>query len=116
MELDCNILIEESQKQVYFKEIIKHPKSTIDLSIVIDEDVSWSQISDIVKEVGGTGLEELRLFDIYRGSPIEKDKKSVAFKLSFRDPEGTLTDREVNMIRNKIVKNLKEKLNAKLRE
>lgn len=116
MELDCNILIEESQKQVYFKEIIKHPKSTIDLSIVIDEDVSWSQISDIVKEVGGTGLEELRLFDIYRGSPIEKDKKSVAFKLSFRDPEGTLTDREVNMIRNKIVKNLKKKLNAKLRE
>jgi phenylalanyl-tRNA synthetase beta chain len=116
MELNCNILIEESQKNLYFKEIIKHPKSTIDLSIVIDEDVNWSQIADIIEDAAGTKLEELRLFDVYRERPIEKGKKSVAFKLSFRDPEGTLTDREVNIIRDKIVKTLKEKLNAKLRE
>ena len=116
MELNCNILIEESKKFMYFKEIIKHPKSVIDLAIVVDEQVSWSQISDIVKEEGEKKLEELRLFDIYRGEQIEKGKKSMAFNLSFRDPKGSLTDREVNIITNRITKALKEKISAKIRE
>ena len=116
MELDCDILIEESQKHAYFREIIKHPKSMIDLAIVVDETVSWSQISNVVKEAGGNKLEELGLFDLYRGVHIEKGKKSMAFRLSLRDPKGTLTDREINIIIDKILKNLKIKLDAKLRE
>jgi len=116
MELNCDILIEESKEFMHFQEIIKHPKSVVDLAIVVDEQVSWSQISEIVEEQGEKKLEELRLFDIYRGKQIEKGKKSMAFNLSFRDPKGSLTDREVNIITNRIIKTLKEKIGAKIRE
>jgi len=67
------------------------------------------KIADIIRRAGGRLLESVTLFDVYKGAQIEAGKKSVAFSLTFRSSEGTLTDEQISPAMNKIFKNLKEK-------
>jgi phenylalanyl-tRNA synthetase beta chain len=59
-------------------------------------------------------LKDTRL-DLYEGDKIEPDKKSVAFSLTYEDPERTLTDEEVVKAHTKVLKALEEQVNAQLR-
>ena len=61
-------------------------------------------------------LEEVKLFDIYRGKQVEDGKKSVAFSLRYRNREQTITDEEVSVVHNNILKVLEEQFNAVLRD
>ena len=56
------------------------------------------------------------MFDVYHGSNIDKDKKSIAFALTFLDDTKTLTDEEVTNLFNKIIDEVKKKYNAVLRD
>ena len=58
----------------------------------------------------------MKLFDVYRGKQVEEGKKSVAFTLTYRDKDKTLTDDEVAAVHNDVLNALKDKLNAVLRE
>ena len=60
-------------------------------------------------------VESINLFDVYTGKPIPKNKKSLAFSIRFRSAERTLTDAEVDDLHARIIKRLKENLNAELR-
>ena len=60
-------------------------------------------------------LENVELFDVYTGEKIEKGKKSLAFALTYRDPEGTLTDKEVNEAHDRVVNALANRYQAELR-
>ena len=73
-------------------------------------------IVDEIKESGTELLKKVRLFDIYRGEQIEKNKKSMAYSLNFRDDSRTLKDTEVEIIVNRILENLGKKFNARIRE
>jgi phenylalanyl-tRNA synthetase beta chain len=66
--------------------------------------------------MGGQILENVRLFDVYRGEQVENGKKSVAFNLVYRDKDKTLTDQEVTDVHENVLHALKEKLNAVLRD
>ena len=74
------------------------------------------KIEDVIKEYAGNILESVKLFDVYRGKQVEEGKKSVAFALTYRDKDKTLTDEEVAKVHGKVLEALKEKLNAVLRE
>ena len=65
---------------------------------------------------GQKGLEELKLFDIYRDEKIGKNKKSVAYSLIFRDKTKSLSDDEINPVMEEITKELEEKFGAELRK
>ena len=73
-------------------------------------------IERIIKAHGETILESVKLFDVYRGKQVEEGKKSVAFNLTYRDKDKTLTDEEVTAVHNGVLEALKNELNAVLRE
>ncbi len=98
-----------------FKELPKFPSSRRDIALLVSDDVLVMQIEDAIKEKGGKILESVKLFDIYTGEKVATGFKSIAFALEFRGIENTLTDVEINEKMEKILKNLKEKLNIELR-
>ena len=61
-------------------------------------------------------LEDVALFDVYRGRQVGEGKKSAAFALTYRDAEKTLTDEEVNAVHSKVLEALRDRLGAVQRE
>jgi phenylalanyl-tRNA synthetase beta chain len=69
-----------------------------------------------VRRSGDDLLESARIFDVYRGRPLDEGKKSIAIGLTFRAPGATLTQEEVNEVMERIVATLHSELEATLRE
>ena len=86
-----------------------------DLAIVVDEKTPSSEIREVISEAGGDLVTEIGVFDVYRGEQVGKGLKSLAFSLVYQAEDRTLTDDEVAGIRARIVKQLGEKMGAKLR-
>lgn len=74
----------------------RHPVAERDLAVVVAESVPAADIAAAIRSVGGPVLVGLELFDIYRGTPLGDDEKSLAFRLEFQSPERTLTDAEID--------------------
>ena len=70
---------------------------------------------DVIKKSGGRLLTEINIFDIYTGDKIAEDEISIAYKLKFEDVNKTLTEDEVMNVFNKIIIDVGNKLNAKVR-
>ena len=89
-----------------FKGIAKFPAVTRDLSMVVKKDILAGDIEAMIKQRGGKLLEKTALFDIYEGEQIKEGFKSMAYTLSFRDPEKTLSDDDINAVMKKILNGL----------
>ena len=88
---------------------------TRDIAVLVKDSVIVKDIEDIIKAKGGKLLENIQLFDVFKGKQIPEGYKSVAYNISFRASDRTLTDDEVNAPMKKIIKELEEKLEAQLR-
>jgi phenylalanyl-tRNA synthetase beta chain len=97
-------------------EISRFPQVRRDIAVVVDESVALSALADRVLSSASTLLHHLRVFDVYRGTGIETGRKSVALGLIFQDISRTLTDDDVDGLMASIVADLRESLNAKIRE
>ena len=97
------------------KDIPRFPAIERDLSIVVDEEISWADIEAAVDEKGVNELEEIRFVGIYRGKGIEEGQKSVTISLRFRDEEGTLTHQQGDGFEAEILENLTKATGAVLR-
>lgn len=115
-EIDLDILTYLTKLDREYKELPKYPSITRDIALVVDEEVLVKQIEDIVKENSGDLVEEINLFDIYRGDQIPENKKSVAYSIVYRSRKKTLKDEEVSEVHQKIVEKLIDKLDASLRK
>ncbi len=100
---------------VKVKQLPRFPAINRDLSLILEENVSWSQITDAVNRQAPAALEEICFTGIYRGKPIEAGKKSVTVSLRFRDEDGTLRHEVVDGFQAEILAELKSSLNAELR-
>jgi phenylalanyl-tRNA synthetase beta chain len=100
---------------VRFAPIPKYPAILRDLSIVVDEKVTWLDIEQAINSVRTQELEEIRFVGIYHGKGIPEDKKSVTFSLRFRDDDGTLTHEMVDRLQNGILSELNKATGALLR-
>ena len=89
---------------------------TRDIALLVDESVQVGQIEEVIRESADEILRDVKLFDIYRGIPIPPGKKSLAFTLTYRHDDRTLTDDEVVKVHDKVLSDLATKLNAVLRE
>ncbi len=98
-----------------FKGISNFPASTRDFSMVVPRELPVGKIEHVFKEKGGAYLEGFTLFDLYEGAQIGVGFKSVAYSLSFRAKDKSLSDEDVNAATERILKGLKE-LGIKLRE
>ena len=97
-------------------EISRFPQVRRDIAVVVDESVALSALADRVLSSASTLLHNLRVFDVYRGTGIETGRKSIALGLIFQDISRTLTDDDVDSLMASIVTDLRESLNAKIRE
>jgi len=97
------------------KPIPRFPAIERDLSIIIDEHITWSDVIKSVNKKASSKLEDVRFVDIYRGKGIAGGKKSVTLSLRFRDEDGTLTHETVDGFEAEIVKSLNKSVGAELR-
>jgi len=93
----------------------RYPSVKRDIAMTISDGVLAGEIINAIKEKGGKLLESAALFDVYTGEQIRKGFKSVAYSLTFRTAEKTLTEDEVNSAMKKILAHLSDKFKAELR-
>ena len=115
-EMMFDSVIRHADTTIVFSPLPKYPSTSRDIALLVDEDMEVGKIEAVIKANGGSILESVKLFDVYRGKQVEEGKKSVAFALVYRDAEKTLTDEDVAEVHDKVLEALKEKLNAVLRE
>jgi phenylalanyl-tRNA synthetase beta chain len=96
--------------------ISRFPQVRRDLAVVVPEKVSFSALRERVVLSGSSFLRNVRLFDVYRGAGIEKGRKSIALGLIFQEISRTLTDDEVDRAVAAVVADLRENLDARIRE
>lgn len=93
----------------------KFPSVFRDLAIVCDEALTVAQVEDCMTAAAGKLLQNIRLFDIYRGKGVPEGKKSMAFSLELRAEDRTLTDVDSEKVVTSVLSALESKLNARLR-
>jgi len=99
-----------------YKPLSKFPIVYRDLAFIFDNDVTYSDIKELVFKSGIKDLIDMKLFDVYEGEKIPKGKKSYAMNFSISNNEKTLNDKDINQIMNKIQKKIENKFNAILRD
>lgn len=114
-QIDFDRVIELTDFEKRFKPLPKYPSMTRDIAVVVDEDIMVGDIEKIILKHGGDLIEDIELFDIYRGDQIPENKKSIAFSIIYRSHERTLKDKEINNIQELIIHDLEDNLKAKLR-
>ena len=93
----------------------KYPYTERDISVIVADDVSVSEVRNEILKVDSEIIESVVLFDVYKGKPIPADRKSIAFGIRYRSVERTLTDSEVDQVHGEITERLKNTLQAELR-
>lgn len=111
IELSLNKLIKPIKK-IKYKESSKYPEIKKDLSFIVGNDTTCKTLELAIKKAGGRLLTDINMFDIYK---INDEEKSLAFSLTFKDNERTLTDEEVMQVFNKIITEVSDKCHAKLK-
>lgn len=104
--LEVEALMQFSSTDITYLPLPKYPSSSRDLALVCDEDVPVANIEKTIINAIGTILEKVELFDIYKGSQLAENKKSVAYAITMRSSERTLTDEECDNAMNKALKAL----------
>ena len=114
VSLDTDILFAHAKKEKQYKALPKFPAITRDLALICDDDIPVLTLEKAISKAAGSLLENIKLFDVYKGKQIAASKKSVAFSISLRSADSTLTDEQAVNTVNKVIRAL-EALGAVLR-
>lgn len=114
-EMDAETLLRYRRKKTVIAALPKYPASTRDLAILVDADLTTSEIDRVIAKNGGKFFRSATLFDIYMGKQVAEGKKSMAFHLYFQSDDKTLTDEEVDAAFSDILRAAEEQLHAQLR-
>ncbi|MEQ9763978.1 phenylalanine--tRNA ligase subunit beta [Streptococcus sp. ZJ151] len=114
-ELNLTAIEAALTNDLVYKDITKYPAVSRDIALLLNQETSHQEIVDVVENVGVKRLTAIKLFDVYAGNNIESGKKSMAYSLTFQNPNDNLTDEEVAKYMDKITKALTENLGAEIR-
>jgi phenylalanyl-tRNA synthetase beta chain len=114
-ELNFQTLAAAAEPFPLFTPLPRYPAVYRDIALIVPVEVPAARVAQELYFHGAPWLVEARLFDVYTGAPIPEDKRSLAFRLSYRDPDKTLTDEAVNRHHEALVQALAEELGAELR-
>jgi phenylalanyl-tRNA synthetase beta chain len=115
-ELDLEKLLPYSPPRLAFRGLPRFPAVVRDLALVGDQDFSSSRVVEFIREWRSELVEEVALFDEYVGAPIPPGKKSLAYSISYRASDRTLTDEEVNALHSDLTAALQKALPVELRQ
>ena len=115
-EINLDELFKKRVGKMKYKEISKFPNIKKDVAFVVDKNIISKDIEKVIKNAGGSLLTDIEVFDVYTGSNVADDKKSIAYSLTFNDSKKTLTDEEVNNLMEKVIENVSKKFSAEIRK
>ncbi|MBT8141356.1 MAG: hypothetical protein KJO88_03235 [Gammaproteobacteria bacterium] len=108
-------LLEERQLPK-FSPVSTYPQSRRDLSLLVPEGLSSSELLEVCKQTGPDFLQRSWVFDVYQGKGVESGQKSVGLGLIFQEKSRTLTDEEIDVATSGIVAGLRQNCSAELRD
>ncbi len=115
-ELNLDQLLARRNPARNFKALPAFPTIRRDVAMLVPEPTTHEAVLQVVKQAKPANLESVELFDVFRGKNVPAGQKSMAYAFTYRSPEKTLTDSEVNTTHEKIVEQLKQKLQALIRD
>ncbi|MHB1317608.1 MAG: phenylalanine--tRNA ligase subunit beta [Anaerolineae bacterium] len=114
-ELDLEQLLAAADMGWRFTPVSRMPALNVDIALVVEHSVPSDAVEEAIRKAGGSLLVGVTLFDVYRGAQIGEGRKSLAYSLTFRAPDKTLTSEQANKQRDRIVQALREAYNAEIR-
>jgi phenylalanyl-tRNA synthetase beta chain len=93
----------------------RFPPVDRDLALIVSEDRPVAGVASVIRSAAGDLLRDLRLFDVYRGAPLNSGEKSVAYRLSFQAQDRTLTEEQIDEVIERVRDALGRELGARVR-
>ncbi len=109
------LILKLLSNKIKFTEIPKYPEVRRDLSLLLDDNVTFDSIYSIARQTEKSLLKDISLFDVYQGKNLPEGKKSYAVSFTIQDTTKTLTDVQIDKIMGKLQKNFETELGASLR-
>jgi phenylalanyl-tRNA synthetase beta chain len=112
-EVDLDALFVAAPDTLHYEDVTPFPAVHRDLAIVVPEGVRFASVADLL--AAPPLVESVQVFDVYRGPQVGEGRKSLAVHVSFRAPDRTLTDEEVNLEVTKLTARISNELDGELR-
>ena len=116
LEISLSPLLPHFSEQRKFRPLPKYPPVYRDIALVVDEVISAQKVLDTIYKFNNKFIEEIMIFDYYKGKPIPAGKKSLAYRLKYQSYNHTLTDKEVNTLYEELINALHQELGAEIRK
>ncbi|MEO8194767.1 MAG: phenylalanine--tRNA ligase subunit beta [Gemmatimonadales bacterium] len=115
VELDLEAIAGVVSQAARYKPVPTMPSIEVDLALVVPDEIASAQVAEVIRNAAGELLETLAVFDEYRGEGVPVGSRSLAWRLTFRHPERTLRDREIQGRTGKILSTLEAALGIRQR-
>ena len=115
-EMIFDLIVDIADKKIAYEALPKFPAMVRDIAVIVDDEIPVGRLVDIIENFDHEIIEDVKIFDIYRGNQVEEGKKSVALSITYRHKDKTLTDEETTKVHNKILEILNREVNAVLRD
>lgn len=112
-EVDLGVLTDQVVHRP--RPVSPYPLVERDLSLLVPRDTLWAQLRTAAQAAAGAALVDIDIFDLYTGTGIGTEHKSVGLRLHFSDPERNLTDAEIEQIQSQVLEALTDRFGAQLR-
>jgi phenylalanyl-tRNA synthetase beta chain len=114
-EVDVDLALHGVESTKKFRELDRFPSITRDIAMIVPEEISHAKILGAIENPKEPLLESVELFDLFTTN-VGEERKSLAYRLTYRDRSRTLTSEEVSAVHAKIRERLRHDLGAELRE
>ncbi|RYY18231.1 MAG: phenylalanine--tRNA ligase subunit beta [Cytophagaceae bacterium] len=115
-ELDWDWLLKKYKATLVARELPKFPEVRRDLSLVVDQGVTFDQLRTIAQRAEKKLLREVNVFDVYAGDRLEAGKKSYSVSFTLQDPAQTLTDQAIDQVMQKLIQQFEKQAGALIRK
>lgn len=115
-EIRWDGLMEKYDPEITFKPVSRYPEVRRDLSLLLDENISFKQLKDSAMKAEKRLLKQVDLFDVYRGKNLPQGKKSYALSFILQDENKTLTDKQIDKVMKSISRQLENSFKAQVRQ
>lgn len=115
-DINMDLLINHKRKPIQYKEISKFPPVKRDLALVVDKNVSYSQIEHVALSSSISQLKSVDLFDVYVSDKLGTNKQSMAVSFTFLDENKTMTDPEIDQLMKKLIAGYEKSIQAEIRK
>jgi phenylalanyl-tRNA synthetase beta chain len=115
MEVDLGAVLAAPRRRRVYQPVSRYPSADLDLAFVTEDTVPAAAVAAVLRDAAATLLEDLQLFDVFRGPQLGVGRRSLAFRLRFSALDHTLTDEELASVRQRCIEAVESGLPARLR-